>query len=223
MVALLVVLTIVVCVCADSVVQWRKGRREADARRLANEVAPVAELAEVSAPADVFIDGGHTWVKVSPLGRADVGVDGFAERLIGRVDAVLLPDVGRKVARGDVLFTLRQDDHRAAFASPLDGVVETVDTDLTWHPETIHSDPYRAGWVCTICPTNLSANLRNLRTADEAATWLDSEARRFHDLFAARAADAADGGYVGAGGPLEHAGDKSWALFNEIFLRPSRG
>jgi glycine cleavage system H lipoate-binding protein len=222
MVALLVVFTIVICVCADSFVQWRKARRESDARRLADEVAPDSALAGVSAPADVFLDSGHTWVKVAPSGRADVGLDSFAERLIGRVDAVVLPDVGREVRRGDMLFALRQGTHRAAFASPVDGVVDLVDDDLAWHPENIHSDPYHDGWVCALRPTNLSANLKELRTADEAQSWLEQEAARFRDLLAARTADEPTSPPRSGVGLLERAGDRSWALFNDLFLRPAR-
>lgn len=74
-----------------------------------------------------MFDEGHTWIQVSQLGRADVGVDSFAQRLIGRVDAVDLPEVGKEMRRGDVLFALRQGDHRAAFAAPVDGVVSAVD------------------------------------------------------------------------------------------------
>jgi glycine cleavage system H protein len=223
MVALLVILTIIVCVSADSVVQWRQARKETARRRIADAVVPAEAIASVSAPADVFLDSGHTWVKVSPSGRADVGVDSFAEMLIGRVDAVVLPDVGKGVRRGDVLFAVRQDNRRAAFASPVDGVVTLVDEDLAWHPEMIHADPYGAGWVCTINPSNLSRDLKELRTANEARTWLRDETEQFREFFAAAPADETEAAHAvrpGAG-VLEGVDDRTWAQFNEHFLRPA--
>ena len=103
MVALFVILTIVVCISADGVIQWRKSKREGLARLWAEELVPIDSFENMSAPADVFLDTGHTWVKVAPTGVADVGLDSFAEGLVGRVDAVVLPEVGKNVARGDVL------------------------------------------------------------------------------------------------------------------------
>src|SRR5512138_2384014 len=134
MVALFVILTIVVCLSVDGVVQYRKSKREHLARRLADELVPVDAFENMSAPADVFLDNGHTWVKVAPSGAADVGLDSFAQRLLGRVDAVVLPEIGKEVARGDVLFALRQNDRRAAFAAPIDGVVTSVHKDVNWQP-----------------------------------------------------------------------------------------
>ena len=223
MVALLIVLTIVVCVGADSVIQWRKAGREAAARRLADELVPVDRIGAALAPADVFLDGGHTWVKVSPSGRADVGLDGFAEKLIGRVDAVVLPDVGTDVRRGDMLFAVRQGNRRAAFASPVDGVVTGVDEDLIWHPGMIHADPYHDGWVCSLDPSNLSRDLKELRTADEARAWLRDETEQFREFFAASPVDEAGAAEAARSGEgvLEQVDDRTWAKFNELFLRPS--
>ena len=229
MVALFVVLTIVVCLAADAVVQWRRSRLEKESRQLADHLTPAYAFDELSTPADVFLDEGHTWSQVAPSGRVDIGLDGFAQRLIGRVDAVDLPEVGKKVRRGDVLFAVRQNNRRAPFASPVDGVVTTVDEDLAWHPELIQSDPYRAGWVCSLDPQNLSQNLKQLRIAEEARNWLKTEVRRFQDFFAARPLDNTqlgqvlqDGGQP-TGGVLEFMDGDTWSQFVEVFLRPREG
>lgn len=226
MVALLVVLTIVVFVAADAAVQWRKSKREAAAREWAAALVPTYVFEGMRAPAGVYLDGGHTWVQVSQLGRADVGVDSFAQRLIGRVDAVDLPEVGREVRRGDFLFALRQGDRRAAFAAPVDGVVSAVDKELAWRPELLGADPYKDGRVCSINPKNLARNLRLMRVAEEGSDWLKEEARRFHEFFAARPLQETplgqvlqDGGQP-AGGVLELMDDATWKEFNELFLRP---
>ena len=226
MVALFVILTIVVCVSLDGVIQFRKAKKERASRHIADQLVPVMTLADVSAPANLFLDGGHTWVEVKPSGAAMIGVDGFAQKLIGRIDDIVLPDVGKEINRGDVLFAVKQDNHRAAFASPIDGTVTMVDKELPWHPEMIENDPYNEGWVCAIKPRNLAQNLKNLFAAEEAGKWLKSEAQRFQEFFAAQAIDRMqlgqvlqDGGEL-AGGALEFADDGTWKEFNEAFLRP---
>lgn len=226
MVALFVILTILVCVGVDGIVQWRKGKKEYAWRNLADQLVPAEAFANLTAPANLFLDSGHTWVEVKPSGNATVGLDEFAQKLIGRIDAVVLPEVGKEVRRGDVLFALKQDNHRAAFASPIDGVVTSVDKELPWHPEMIQSDPYKEGWVCSLKPRNLAQNLKHLVTADEARAWLKNEAGRFQGFFAAQTLDnmqlgqvMQDGGQL-TGGVLEFADDGTWKQFNEMFLRP---
>ena len=226
MVALFVILTIVVCVGIDGIVQLRKAQKERASLNLADQLVPAEAFANLSAPANLFLDSGHTWVEVKPSGAATIGLDGFAQKLIGRVDDVVLPEVGKEVSRGDLLFALKQDNHRAAFASPVDGVVVSVDKELPWHPEMIQSDPYKEGWVCSVMPGNLSKNLKQLFTAEEARDWLRSEAQRFQEFFAAQTLDRMqlgqvlqDGGQV-MGGVLEFADDGTWKQFNEMFLRP---
>ena len=229
MVALFVVLTILVCVAIDGLVQWRKAKRESATRVLVNQLIPAEAFGNMSAPFNFFLDDGHTWVKVSPSGNTEVGMDSFAEKLLGRIDSVVLPEVGKEVKRGDVLFAVRQDDRRAAFAAPIDGVVNAVDKELPWHPEMIHSNPYKDGWVCSLKPKNLAKNLKELHVADEAKTWLREEASKFQEFFAARPLEhmqlgqvLQDGGQLTTG-VLEFADDDTWKLFNEIFLRPETG
>ena len=226
MVALFVILTIVVCVSIDGIVQLRKAKKEEVSRDLADRLVPAATFANLTAPANVFLDDGHTWVQVRPSGETTIGVDDFAQKLIGRIDQVVLPEVGKQINRGDVLFALKQDNHRAVFASPVDGTVTMVDEELPWHPEMIQSNPYQEGWVCSVKPNHLAQNLKRLFTADEARLWLKSETTRFQEFFAAHSVDSLhlgqvmqDGGDL-AGGVLEFADDATWKEFNEMFLRP---
>jgi len=226
MVALFVILTIVVCVSIDGIVQLRKAKKERVSRDLTDRLVPAATFANLTAPANVFLDGGHTWVQVRPSGETTIGIDDFAQKLIGRIDQVVLPEVGKRINRGDVLFAIKQDNHRAIFASPIDGTVTMVDKELPWHPEMIQSNPYQEGWVCSVWPRNLADNLKRLFTADEARLWLKTETRRFQEFFAAHAMDKLqlgqvmqDGGEM-VGGVLEFTDDATWKQFNEMFLRP---
>lgn len=227
MVALFVILTILGCVGVDAIVQWRKSRGEYATRFLVGQLVPAEAFAAMSAPSDVFLDEGHTWVRVRPSGATDVGMDSFAQNLIGRIDSVVMPEVGKEVHRGDVLFAVRQDNRRAAFASPVDGVVTSIDKELPWHPEMIQSNPFREGWVCSVKPKNLASNLKLMRIAEEAGTWLKDEAKKFQEFFATRPLEnmqlgqvLQDGGQI-TGGVLEFTDDETWKQFNEIFLRPT--
>ena len=224
MVALFVILTIVVCVMADTVVQWAKARKEADTLA-PGKLVPAYAFEDVSMPAGVFHDSGHTWLHLTHSGAAHVGVDGFAQKVMGRIDGEELPKVGTEVRRGEKLFALRQGDRTAVFNSPVDGVVKSVDDALARHPEAISTDPYMMGWICSLSPKNLAAGLKRLHVAEDAKAWLKDEAARFQEFFAARPLENTalgqvlqDGGQP-TGGVLELMDDETWKLFTEQFLR----
>jgi glycine cleavage system H protein len=224
MVALFVILTVVVCIAVDSLIQWRRALKEAREATPATAQATAYAFDDLSVPAGVYLDGGHTWVHLEADGDAHVGVDRFAESLLGRVDAVELPEVGREVHRGERLFSLVQGERVTDFVAPIDGVVRSVAKTLGRHPEAIKSDPYREGWVCRLVPRNLARNLKRLRIAEEARDWLAGEAARFQEFFAARplaesplGAVMQDGGQP-TGGVLEWMDDETWRRFNDEFL-----
>jgi glycine cleavage system H lipoate-binding protein len=229
MVAFFVILTIVAFVAVDSVVQWREARKAQPARRPVAQppgvFSPALAFHGLSAPGGVFLDSGHTWVGLDASGRAHVGMDDFIQRVIGRIDGVELPEVGRQVRRGEKLFAIRQGERTAEFAAPMDGVVRSVNESLARHPEAIKADPYAQGWICALSPKNLASNLKQLSIAEEGRAWLDKEVERFQSFFAGRPVQVMalghvlqDGGQL-TDGVLEFMDDESWSIFTSEFLR----
>lgn len=224
MIALFVILTIVVCIAMDSIVQYRRAKREGELEP-AKWAGPVYAFEKVHAPEGLFFDAGHTWVQLEPDGTANVGADSFATSVIGRVDSVELPKVGCEVRRGDKLFAIRQGDRIAEFKAPIDGIVSSVDEDLARRPDAIKSAPFTEGCVCSLSPKNLAAGLKRLRIAEDARDWLGGEIEQFKKFFAARPLTNVtvgqvlqDGGQL-TGGVLEFMDDETWNEFNERFLR----
>jgi glycine cleavage system H protein len=222
MVFAIVLLTFAVFIAADIAAQAR------EARKARTMPAPAGQIplpwVDVLEPAGAFVDLGHTWVGLEPSGAARIGMDDFASRAMGRLDAVGLPRPGQEVHRGDRLFTVRQGDRSAAFVAPLDGVVLSVNEGLKERAEDCASDAYGKGWICTLRPTNLARNLRGLLIADEAKDWLRRELGRLQAFLAARQGHALALGEVSPDGgqlathPLSRADAESWRLFEQEFL-----
>jgi glycine cleavage system H protein len=230
MVAILVVLAIVAFITADAIVQWaeaRRGRMAIPAGAPEPRAYPELGFAfeGVSIPSGLFLDRGHTWVGLETSGKVQVGVDALILRAIGRIDAVELPEAGREVKRGEMLFAVRQGERRAVFTAPVDGVIGAVNESLKEHPEAIKTEPYRQGWVCMLNPSNLARNLSRLSIAEMADAWLNKEMRRFQEFIAARPIEHTtlgqllqDGGRP-TGGILELMDEETWAEFTREFLR----
>ena len=91
------------------------------------------------------------------------GLDDFARRALGSVEAVELPRTGRSVARGEPLFSVSRGRLTAHFAAPMSGKVVQVNEALASDPELLTRSPYGKGWVCLLQPSDLAGELASLR------------------------------------------------------------
>jgi glycine cleavage system H lipoate-binding protein len=215
MVAIFVVLFIVLAMMIDALVRRKKAAPELFAVRR-----------EIPLPGGLFLDTGHTWTALEPSGRIRVGADDLVRAAIGHADRVELPMPGIEVKQGQPLFTLVTGERRAVIASPVDGVVRSVNPSLAENGASVARDPYRRGWICALSPTNLGASLRKLKVAEEAVEWLRKERERFEEFAASQAwrnavpgTAMADGGKP-ADGILNYLDDEAWAAFGREFLAP---
>ena len=91
-----------------------------------------------------------------------VGLDDFAQKLIGKVDAIDLPAVGSRLTQGDKGWSLMVDSAEIPMLSPVDGEVVAVNQEVLRSPEILSRDPYGAGWLLKVKSDRLAADTRNL-------------------------------------------------------------
>jgi glycine cleavage system H lipoate-binding protein len=156
---------------------------------------------------------GHTWVRPSGRDAVKVGFDDLAERVLARSDTVTLPRPGTEVREGEVVGVVRCGDKRTEIRAPLSGRITAVNETVARDPEVMHRDPYVAGWLFAMAPSD-AAYLGRLR-GEAAETWLAEERGRLarfleHDLGLA----AADGGDIAPSLLTE----RQWAALTRAFL-----
>ncbi|MEM2419164.1 MAG: glycine cleavage system protein GcvH, partial [Candidatus Hadarchaeales archaeon] len=119
------------------------------------------------------------WVRVE--GRmARVGVTSYAQRKLGEVVYVELPEVGRRVrqlgrekTREMELGAVESIKAVSVVYSPLTGVVREVNEELRTKPELVNLDPYGRGWICLLEPESLEAELPNLMNSKSYREYLE--------------------------------------------------
>ena len=89
----------------------------------------------------------HEWVRVAD-GTAAVGITDFAQRELGDIVYVELPEIGRVVALGDILGTIESVKAVSELYAPLSGTITEVNALLSDKPETVNADAHGAGWIC---------------------------------------------------------------------------
>jgi len=221
MVAILVVATIIVFLAIDYFVK-RPGKQEA-VRTMSESAKP-----RFAMPKGYFFGRGHTWIELLSDNLARVGLDDFAQKIIGRIDDVDFIAGDSEVAKGDKLFTVRQGEKTLSFRAPISGKVVSFNDELVSSPEVLRKKPYSDGWVAILEPANFDQEAKSLSRGNEAAQWLREEIKRFRNFItvqentllaspAKAGATLLDGG-TPAEGVMEHSSKETWQKFEADFL-----
>jgi glycine cleavage system H protein len=92
-------------------------------------------------PADRRYTKDHEWIVVTGnLGR--VGITDYAQKQLGDVVFVELPDVGRAVSQGQTAGTIESVKAVSELYSPASGKVVAVNGDVGSKPELVNTDPH---------------------------------------------------------------------------------
>jgi len=103
-------------------------------------------------PADLKYTKDHEWVRVSGS-QAHVGITDYAQKQLGDVVYLELPEVGRTVKKGDVFGTIESVKAVSELYAPVSGEVIEVNTSLTEKPEMVNKDPH-GSWMIGLNVSN---------------------------------------------------------------------
>lgn len=104
-------------------------------------------------PDDRKYSKDHEWVRGEGA-AVRVGITDFAQRELGDIVFVELPEIGKELRRGDTLGTIESVKAVSEIYAPVSGKVVAANDALTDKPETVNDDPHGEGWYCTIEPSS---------------------------------------------------------------------
>jgi glycine cleavage system H lipoate-binding protein len=182
--------------------------------------AEQSSATEFAIPGGVLVSAGHCWASLAQDGTANIGVDDFARKLLGRVDAIELPEVGMSVKAGQGLFTLRQGNRQVQFHAPLSGKVASVNRELRRDPGMFGDYPYGKNWICVIAGEDLDAELPGLKIGKSAVAFFQDEIERFRAFLQKQSGGEVADSATFCIGALEKLDDGHWdAAVKEFFAR----
>jgi glycine cleavage system H protein len=97
-------------------------------------------------PNDRLYTKDHEWVQLAG-DRATVGITDYAQKQLGDVVYVELPEVGRSLKAHEVFGTVESVKAVSELFCPIAGEVVEVNTGLAGTPERINADPHGAAWM----------------------------------------------------------------------------
>ncbi|ROT29834.1 glycine cleavage system protein GcvH [Micromonospora sp. HM5-17] len=116
-------------------------------------------------PDDLRYTAEHEWVAGDGSGPVRVGITHFAQDALGDIVYVQLPEVGAAVEAGESFGEVESTKSVSEIYAPVGGTVVARNDQLVDTPEIINTDPYGAGWLVEIAPSDPAA-VAGLLTAE---------------------------------------------------------
>lgn len=110
-------------------------------------------------PEDLKYTVEHEWVRTpgESAGAVRVGITDFAQDALGDIVYVQLPETGESVTAGETCGELESTKSVSDIYAPISGEVVATNDALDATPELVNNDPYAAGWLFEIVPTDPSS------------------------------------------------------------------
>lgn len=115
-------------------------------------------------PEEYLYDVGfNTWVRLEDDGSALLGMTDVAQSMCGKIVSISFKKTGRPTARGRTLAVIESAKWVGPFRTPLSGqLVATNEAAFLADGLIANRDPYGAGWIARIEPTDLDGERHHL-------------------------------------------------------------
>lgn len=98
-------------------------------------------------PSDLLYTEEHEWVRIRGNKIVECGITDYAQKSLSDIVYVELPEVGKKIKKGDIVCTVESVKAVSDVFSPLSGRIIETNTRLKEEPSLINSSPYEKGWI----------------------------------------------------------------------------
>jgi glycine cleavage system H lipoate-binding protein len=214
MTVLLVLLTIILFIVTDSIVQRVRRARAAQA------LEPLRAGVSSEIPEGIALAFNHTWMREEKKGLWTIGIDGFLTALTGAVESILLPPVETRVVPASSAIALRDHGKELHVSLPVPGTVVEVNNAVLKNPSLATSSPYEDGWLVRVRPFDRPAAGVRRVAREETSRWLRDQTDRVKEFLTARLPQPVlmqDGG-LPVRGLLKEFSPEVWREFQETFV-----
>ncbi len=97
---------------------------------------------------------GHEWIRIDG-DEAVIGITDFAQKQLGDIVYVELPEIGRHIEQGKEVAVVELCKAASDVFAPLSGEVTAVNEALATDPARVNADPMGKGWFFKLRPSNL--------------------------------------------------------------------
>ncbi|TGA97240.1 glycine cleavage system protein GcvH [Sporolactobacillus shoreae] len=129
----------------------------------------------MSVPKDLLYSKDHEWVKKEADGKIKVGITEFAQKELGDIVFVELPETGSEINVGDSFGSVESVKTVSELYAPVSGTVAEINDALEDSPEFVNESPYEKAWMIEL--ENVDSNgLESLLDADAYEKLIGADA-----------------------------------------------
>jgi glycine cleavage system H lipoate-binding protein len=169
-------------------------------------------------PEEVYYHPGHSWVLPEGGKFVRIGVDDFAQKLLGKPGNWKLPEVGAQVEQGAPGWGMEVDSKSFDFLSPVDGVVVSRNEAVLRSPDLVNSDPYGDGWLLEIRTSRLEPNIKSLLRGSQAEAWMGANEKSLFEYMPKELGVVMQDGGIPVTGIARALSEDGWESIAREFL-----
>ncbi len=110
----------------------------------------------------------HTWAMINDDGTVTVGMTDVAQNLAGAVLHAKIKKVGAVRAKGKPVATVESSKWVGPVKTPVSGEIIERNEAVAAEAQILNRSPYKKGWLVKLQPSNLQAEIAELKTGDAA-------------------------------------------------------
>ncbi|MDR5695753.1 MAG: glycine cleavage system protein H [Armatimonadota bacterium] len=120
-------------------------------------------------PEELYYDVDYdVWVRLEEDGTVTLGMTDPAQAQCGRIVNITFKGVGKSLRRGQSAAIIESAKWVGPFPTPLSGVIVAVNEGFRNDLLLANKDPYGAGWLIRLRPTNFAEESKVLLTGSAA-------------------------------------------------------
>ena len=128
----------------------------------------------ITIPEDNLYTREHEWVRIEG-NKAEVGITEHAQKSLGDIVYVELPEIGDEIDAGDEFGSIESVKAVNSLYMPMSGNIIAVNTELKVSPEIINEECYDEGWLIRFELSNKEESLELLSSKDYKEFLLEEE------------------------------------------------
>jgi glycine cleavage system H protein len=95
----------------------------------------------------------HEWIYLHGK-KATVGISDYAQKELGEIVYIELPDIGQAIEMGELLAVVESTKAATDLYTPISGTIIEVNEALKKTPSLMNTSAEKDGWIAIIAPAN---------------------------------------------------------------------
>ena len=136
------------------------------------------KASEFNYPAELRYTRNHEWARFT-MEQIEIGITDFGQNLLKQIVSIEIPEINKQIVAntqfGMITRAQTDDEFNTIFEiiAPVSGRIVRINELTIGQPDLINKDPYRAGWLLRVVPSNLEREWEPLLSAHEYGVFVE--------------------------------------------------